>query len=257
MRALVGRARARGHARAPGRRQRARRARAAHQHARHRRAARGPGRAPRRRRVRPGRPGRPRGPPGAGRAGAFTAQSRAAQRVARDRRPAARRAGPRPLRGARAARRRTWPRSWAGRGRSSPSSATPAGRAPCGRPARACGPTNVTVVEADAATFADAERLRPRPARPALQRAGHAAHAPRPALARRRRPGSRALAALQDHLLEAARGHLRAGGSGVLVYSVVHDLGRGGAAAGSPDHWRTLPHLDATDGFYTARDGRA
>ena len=40
----------------------------------------------------------------------------------------------------RAARRRTWPRSCAGRGRSSRSSATPAGPAPCGRPARACGP---------------------------------------------------------------------------------------------------------------------
>ena len=62
------------------------------------------------------------------------------------------------------------------------------------------------------------------------------------------------LAALQDHLLEAARGHLRAGGSASWCTPCARSRPR--RSGSSPDHWRTLPHRDATDGFYTARDGR-
>ena len=115
--------------------------------------------------------------------------------------------------------------------------------------------TNVTVVEADAADFADPggfDRVLLDPpcsglgtlrTHPDLR--WHASEA-----------GITRLASLQDHLLEAARGHLRAGGSGVLVYSVC-TISAAEERLRSPDHWRTLPHLDATDGFYTARDGRA
>ena len=114
---------------------------------------------------------------------------------------------------------------------------------------------NVIVVEADAAAFADPggfDRVLLDPpcsglgtlrTHPDLR--WHASEA-----------GIARLAALQDHLLEAARGHLRAGGSGVLVYSVC-TISAAEERLRSPDHWRTLPHLDATDGFYTARDGRA
>jgi 16S rRNA (cytosine967-C5)-methyltransferase len=115
--------------------------------------------------------------------------------------------------------------------------------------------TNVTVVEADAADFTDPDGFDRVLLDPPCSGLGtlrthpdlrwHASEA-----------GITRLASLQDHLLEAARGHLRAGGSGVLVYSVC-TISAAEERLRSPDHWRTLPHLDATDGFYTARDGRA
>ena len=64
------------------------------------------------------------------------------------------------------------------------------------------------------------------------------------------------LAALQDRLLERARAALRPGGPEVLVYSVC-TISRREERLRGEERWRTLPHRDATDGFYIARDGRA
>lgn len=60
------------------------------------------------------------------------------------------------------------------------------------------------------------------------------------------------LAAEQDRLLEAARANLRPGG--VLVYAVC-TLSPEEERLQSADSWRTLPSRDDTDGFYSARDG--
>jgi len=62
------------------------------------------------------------------------------------------------------------------------------------------------------------------------------------------------LADEQQRLLDVARGHLRAGGAGVLVYSVCTISAAEERLRG--DHVvRTLPHRDHTDGFYISRDG--
>ena len=60
------------------------------------------------------------------------------------------------------------------------------------------------------------------------------------------------LAAEQDRLLDAARANLRPGG--VLVYAVC-TLSPEEERLRSADSWRTLPSRDDTDGFYSARDG--
>jgi 16S rRNA (cytosine967-C5)-methyltransferase len=60
------------------------------------------------------------------------------------------------------------------------------------------------------------------------------------------------LVAEQDALLAAARRSLRPGGT--LVYSVCTLSPREERLAGE-DVQRTMPHLDGTDGFYIARDG--
>jgi 16S rRNA (cytosine967-C5)-methyltransferase len=65
-----------------------------------------------------------------------------------------------------------------------------------------------------------------------------------------------ALADLQDRLLGRARGALRAGGPGALVYSVC-TISRAEERLRGAERRRTLPHRDGTDGFYIARDGRA
>jgi 16S rRNA (cytosine967-C5)-methyltransferase len=62
------------------------------------------------------------------------------------------------------------------------------------------------------------------------------------------------LAVLQDALLARARVLLRPGGAGVLVYSVC-TISRAEERLEGAERWRTLPHRDATDGFYIARDG--
>ena len=167
--AVVGRARAPRDAGAAGGRQRARRARAARQHAR-RPTSRPSGLAGRREGdafVLDG-PADARGHPGWAPGRASPSQSRGAQRVAATRRPAARRARARPLR--RAGRQDDAPgradgRRGRGRRRRAPRAA---GRARCGRPARACGADERRGRRAPTPrAFADARRLRPRPARPA------------------------------------------------------------------------------------------
>jgi 16S rRNA (cytosine967-C5)-methyltransferase len=60
------------------------------------------------------------------------------------------------------------------------------------------------------------------------------------------------LTARQDALLAAARANLCPGG--VLVYAVC-TLSPQEERLQSGDFWRTLPHRDDTDGFYSARDG--
>jgi 16S rRNA (cytosine967-C5)-methyltransferase len=60
------------------------------------------------------------------------------------------------------------------------------------------------------------------------------------------------LVAQQDALLAAARANLRPGG--VLVYAVC-TLSPTEERLQTGDSWRTLPSRDDTDGFYSARDG--
>lgn len=60
------------------------------------------------------------------------------------------------------------------------------------------------------------------------------------------------LAAQQDELLAAARRNLRPGGT--LVYSVC-TISPPEERLEGVERWRTLPHRDGTDGFYSARDG--
>ena len=220
-----------GDARAAGRRQRAGRARAARQHAR-------------RRRDLDDLPGRREGDaivvdgafdafahPGWA-AGAFTPQSRASQRVAPRRRPAAGRARARPVRRARRqddAPRRAHGRRRRGRRRRAPRRPR---RARCGAPASAMHATNVARGRAPTrATVPRRPRLRPRAARPAVQRPGHAA-ARTPTCAGARRPSAIArLAAEQDALLAAARARAATRRSAALVYSVCTISPRRGAPA--------------------------
>ncbi len=61
-----------------------------------------------------------------------------------------------------------------------------------------------------------------------------------------------ALAKVQDAMLERARAMLKAGGR--LVYSVC-TLSPGEERLQGPESWRTLPSEDGTDGFYSAADG--
>ncbi len=60
------------------------------------------------------------------------------------------------------------------------------------------------------------------------------------------------LALIQDRMLERARSMLRPGGR--LVYSVC-TLSPGEERLQSDDSWRTVPSEDGTDGFYSAADG--
>ena len=62
----------------------------------------------------------------------------------------------------------------------------------------------------------------------------------------------RSLAAIQDAMLERARAMLRPGGR--LVYSIC-TLSPGEERLESADSWRTVPSEDGTDGFYSAADG--
>ena len=133
------------------------------------------------------------------------AQSRASMLVAPHARPAARRARARPLRGAR--RQDDAPRRADGRrgARWSRSSATRGGRRHCARRARGCTPAASRVGSATRATHTGEGRVRPRARRPAVLRAGDAASAPRPALARVARGGRASWPAEQDAILAAAR----------------------------------------------------
>jgi 16S rRNA (cytosine967-C5)-methyltransferase len=113
---------------------------------------------------------------------------------------------------------------------------------------------NVRVVTADAAAFEDARGFDRVLLDPPCSGLGTLRSHPdlRWRVAERDLPR---LAAQQDALLAVARGALRAGGPGVLVYSV--------CTISPPEERlrarapiRTLPHRDGTDGFYIARDGR-
>ena len=126
------------------------------------------------------------------------------------------------------------------------------------RPRRSgCAPSSVRVVVGDATALRGRRRLRPRPARPAVQRPRDAALAPRPALARdpaadraaRRRAGRAAR--------RGPRGALRPGGRARLLR--LHHLPGRGAAAPRPEHRRTsrtrtaptasiLPAMEADSG---------
>ena len=105
---------------------------------------------------------------------------------------------------------------------------------------------------ADAEGFEDAGGLRPHPARPAVQRARHAALAPRPALARARGGRRDACGAPGRDARSAAR--RCCGPAGRIVFSVC-TLSPREERLQSGDFWRTLPSEDGTDGFYSAADG--
>jgi 16S rRNA (cytosine967-C5)-methyltransferase len=110
---------------------------------------------------------------------------------------------------------------------------------------------NVRVVCADAADFHDPagfDRVLLDPPCTGLGTLrGH------PDLRWRVRPGDVGrLAAVQDALLAAARANLRP--QGTLVFAVC-TLSPGEERLETGDSWRTFPHRDDTDGFYSARDG--
>ena len=184
-------------------------------------------------------------------AGAFMPQSRAVaarrpRRSTRSRASASSTSAPRP-----AARPRTSRRSWATRARSSPSNATRAAPRRCGAPRARMHAAIVDVVVGDA----DAPR-RPTArfdrvlARPALQRARHAALAPRPALARdpardraaRRRAG---------RAPRRRRGRASRPG-GALVYSLLHASRRPRSGSPRRAERRSRTHLRRTGTAPTA-----
>jgi 16S rRNA (cytosine967-C5)-methyltransferase len=112
---------------------------------------------------------------------------------------------------------------------------------------------NVTVVCADARAFRDARGFDRVLLDPPCSGLGTLRS--HPDLRWRVRPADvPRLAAEQDALLAAARAALRPGGPGVLVYSVC-TISRREERLRGRHRWRTMPHRDATDGFYIARDG--
>lgn len=111
--------------------------------------------------------------------------------------------------------------------------------------------TNVRVVVADAATFTDDagfDRILLDP--PCTGLGTLRSH---PDLRWRvREQDVASLAAVQDAMLERARALLRPGGR--LVYAVC-TLSPREERLQSPESWRTLPSEDGTEGFYSAADG--
>jgi 16S rRNA (cytosine967-C5)-methyltransferase len=113
--------------------------------------------------------------------------------------------------------------------------------------------TNVTVVCADATSYRDDRGFDRVLLDPPCSGLGTLRS--HPDLRWRASPGAIArLAALQDALLETARAALRPGGPQTLVFSVC-TISRAEERLRGTSRWRTLPHRDGTDGFYIARDG--
>ena len=141
----------------------------------------------------------------------------------------------------RAARRRTSPRSCAGRGEvvAVERHAGRAARA-AGAPARALRAANVDASSRPTPRASRRRRLRPRPARPAVQRPGHAAQrTPTCAGARRREAGSSGSPRCRTRLLEAAaRARCGPAAGGSCTPSARSRRARSGCAS-RRRHWRT------------------